>query len=129
MSNIVTITCQYTDKNIIKAAVKRCQAVLLGKDGEEVTEPAVGTHRFYSGNRTGIGVKLRGWEYPAVITDKTVEFDNHNGRWGQLDRLREFQQAYAVESVLAKARNSRQFCQVQENQLENGCVEILCTAY
>jgi hypothetical protein len=130
MSQVVVVECKITDLKAIKEAVKRCQASFVNAKGQTVSEPISEKHHLYSENVQGIGIKLDGWRYPAVVTaDGNLSFDNYRGAWGKLERLQAFQQAYAVESVLERARSSCRFVQVQENQLENGCIELLCTEY
>jgi hypothetical protein len=129
MSNVVTIQCEITDLACIKAAANRDKAKLVGADGVTVKEPVKAKHKMYSDTKTGVGVLLDGWRYPVVFNEKEAFFDNYNGRWGELEKLDLFKQAYAVESVLARARSSCQFASISESQLEDGRVEVLCTAF
>ena len=72
MSHIVTIKTEVRDAEAVRAACKR-----LGLD-----EPVQGTARLFSGEATGLLVKLPGWLYPAVADLGTgqVHYDNYEGR-------------------------------------------------
>ncbi len=51
--------------------------------------PVQGTVRLYSGEATGLIVRLPGWPYPAVVEPLTgtIRYDIFQGRWGALRAL------------------------------------------
>jgi hypothetical protein len=57
MSHVVTIQTKIHDPAAIAAA---CQRLNLAA-------PVQGTVRLYSGEATGLIVRLPGWQYPAVV--------------------------------------------------------------
>jgi hypothetical protein len=114
MSHIVQVQTQIYDHTAVVAACRR-----LG-----LPEPVHGTAQLFSGQATGLLVKLPGWAYPAVVETATgaVHFDNYNGLWGdpaQLDRL---MQAYACEKAKIEAR--RRGHQVVEQPLPDGSIKL-----
>ena len=74
MSHIVTVATRVHDPVAVAAA---CQRLNL-------PAPIQGTTELFSGQATGLVVKLPGWEYPAVIDalTGTVKYDNYGGAWG-----------------------------------------------
>jgi hypothetical protein len=73
MSHIVTIRTEVRDPLAVAAACRR-----LG-----LPEPAQGTAQLFSGEATGLLVKLPGWLYPLVLDTASgqVRFDNYGGSW------------------------------------------------
>ena len=114
MSHIVTIKTKVWDAEAVRAACRR-----LGLD-----EPAHGTARLFSGEATGLLVKLPGWTYPAVINTASgqVNFDNYEGRWGEQRHLDAFLQAYAIERAKLEARKRGH--SVFEQALPDGSVKL-----
>src|SRR5437870_4331059 len=96
MSHIVTIQTKVHDAAAVAAA---CQRLNL-------PAPVQGTASLYSGEATGLLVRLPGWQYPAVIDTLTgaVRYDNYSGRWGDSQHLDRFLQIYAVEKTKQEAR-------------------------
>lgn len=114
MSHIVKIQTQVRDAAAVQAACRR-----LG------LPPAVqGVSKLFSGQVTGLAVKLPGWHYPAVFDTDTaqVHFDNFGGRWGDQRELDRFLQAYAVERAKIEAR--KQGHTVNEQQLNDGSIKL-----
>ena len=74
MSHIVTIATEVRDPTAVAAACRRLA----------LPEPVHGTATLFSGEATGLLVKLPGWVYPAVFDTAagTVRFDNYQGSWG-----------------------------------------------
>jgi hypothetical protein len=89
MSHIVTISTKVRDPAAVAAACAR-----LG-----LPAPERGTAALYSGEATGLLVRLPGWLYPAVVdTDAgVVRYDNYGGSWGEQRHLDRFLQLYAVD--------------------------------
>jgi hypothetical protein len=89
LSHIVTITTKVHDPAAVTAACQR-----LG-----LAAPVQGSAKLFSGEATGLLVRLPGWKYPAVIEPLTgtVKFDNFSGHWGDQQHLDRFLQIYAVE--------------------------------
>jgi hypothetical protein len=96
MSHIVTIQTQLRDPVAIVAACRRLNW----------TDPVQGTATLFSGEATGVLVRLPGWKYPAVVDTATgaVRYDNYEGLWGDREHLDRFVQAHAVEMVKLEAR-------------------------
>jgi hypothetical protein len=96
LSHIVTIKTEIRDPNAVAAACLRLA----------LPEPVQGTAEIYSGNVTGLIVKLPDWLYPVVIDTATgqARYDNYEGRWGDERHLHRFLQAYVVERSRIEAR-------------------------
>jgi hypothetical protein len=114
MSHIVTVQTKLHDPQAITAACRR-----LG-----LAEAVQGTVELFSGEASGLIVKLPGWEYPAVVDPLTgvVRYDNYEGRWGEQKELDRFLQAYAVEKVKLESR--KKGFQVSEQALHDGSVRL-----
>ena len=105
---------QVRDPAAIRAACRR-----LGLD-----EPEQGTLKLFSGEATGLAVKLPDWQYPVVCDAATgqLRYDNFEGRWGAREELDRFMQAYAVEKCRAEARKRGHT--VTEQTLADGSVKL-----
>ena len=114
MSHIVEIRTEVRDAEAVKAAAKR-----LGLD-----EPIQGTFRLFSGEATGLGVRLPGWLYYPVFDLATgrASYDNYEGRWGDPRHLDAFLQAYAVERAKIEARKRGH--SVFEQPLADGSIKL-----
>jgi hypothetical protein len=114
MSHIVTIKTRVTDPLAVAAVCSR-----LG-----LPEPVHGTARLFSGEATGLLVRLPGWRYPAVCDTAAgeIRFDNYGGAWGVQSELDRFLQAYAVAKATAEAR--RQGHSVSEEALADGGIRL-----
>ena len=117
MSHIVTIKTEVRDPAAVAAACRR-----LG-----LPEPAHGTARLFSGEATGLLVKLPDWLYPAVLDTATgrVLFDNYNGSWGRQEHLDRLLQGYAIEKARIEARKRGHG--VVEQPLADGSVRLTIT--
>jgi hypothetical protein len=96
MSHIVVIGTKVYDSAALTAACRR-----LG-----LAEPVHGNVRLFSGEATGLSVRLPGWQYPIVIDSAagSIQYDNYEGRWGDLVELQRLLQMYAVEKAKLEAR-------------------------
>jgi hypothetical protein len=96
LSHIVTIKTEVRDQTAVAAACRRLA----------LPEPVQGTADLFSGQASGLLVKLPNWLYPAVIDTATgqIRFDNYNGVWGDQKQLDRFLQAYVVERSRIEAR-------------------------
>jgi hypothetical protein len=114
MSHIVTIQTKVHDPAAIAEACRRPQ----------LAEPVQGTASLFSGDATGLIVKLPGWEYPAVIDTASgvVQYDNYGGAWGRDEELHRFLQAYAVEKTRLEARKKGYV--VSEQALQDGSIRL-----
>lgn len=114
MSHIVEIKTEVRDVAAVRAACQR-----LGLE-----QPIHGTTRLFSGEATGVIVKLRDWKYPAVFDIESGEarYDNYNGHWGEQTQLNQFLQSYAVEKARIEAR--RRGHSVTEQQLADGSIKL-----
>src|SRR4051794_4040683 len=96
MSHIVTIKTQMRDAAALAAACRR-----LG-----LAEPVRETVQLFSGQATGLAVRLPNWQYPVVVDVDAAEiyFDNFEGNWGERAALDRLFQGYAVERTRLEAR-------------------------
>jgi len=114
VSHIVSIKTEVRDAAAVAAACRR-----LG-----LPPPEARTVRLFSGQATGLSVQLPGWNYPVVcnLASGQLQFDNHNGAWGEARELDKFLQAYACEK--AKLAAHRQGYAVYEQSLPDGSVKL-----
>ena len=114
MSHIVTIQTKVQDAAAITAACARLN----------LPTPVQGTAKLFSGECTGLLVKLPGWEYPAVIDTQTgqVKYDNFEGHWGDQQHLDRFLQMYAVEKAKLEAR--KKGYTVTEQAINDGSIKL-----
>ena len=114
MSHIVEIKTEVRDMNAVAAA---CQRLGLGP-------PAEGTAMLFSGEASGVIVRLPEWKYPVVFNTATgdAKYDNYGGSWGANAQLDRFLQAYAVERAKIEAR--RKGHSVTEQPLEDGSIKL-----
>jgi hypothetical protein len=96
VSHLVQIQTKLRDPAAIAAACRR-----LG-----LAEPAHGTARLYSGEATGLLVRLPDWQYPIVIDPAAgvIRYDNFGGQWGDQRHLDRLVQMYSVEKTKIEAR-------------------------
>jgi hypothetical protein len=90
----------------------------------QLPAPVVGTGKLYSGDVTGLILRLPGWEYPAVIDTLSgqIHYDNFGGRWGEERHLHRFLQMYAVEKARLEATRRGHVC--SEQQLADGSIRL-----
>jgi hypothetical protein len=114
LSHIVTIRTEVRDPAAVAAACSR-----LG-----LPEPVAGTARLFSGEATGLLVRLPGWRYPLVCDTAAgeVRFDDYGGAWGRREELDRFLQRYAVEKAALEAR--RRGHAVAEQLLPDGRIRL-----
>jgi hypothetical protein len=114
MSHVVTIQTKVHDPAAIAAACQRLN----------VAAPVRGTVQLYSGEATGLIVRLPGWEYPAVVEPLTgtIRYDNFEGHWGDQQHLDRFLQMYAVERAKLEAR--KRGLPVTEQALQDGSIRL-----
>jgi len=114
VSHIVSIQTKVHDPAAIAAACRRLN----------LEAPVQGTAKLFSGEATGLLLKLPGWEYPAVIDTAigTVKYDNFEGAWGDQAHLDRFLQMYAVERAKLEAR--KKGFTFSEQALQNGSIKL-----
>jgi hypothetical protein len=114
MSHIVSIQTKVRDPAAIAAA---CQRLNL-------PAPVQGTASLFSGEATGLIVKLPDWHYPIVIDTQSgeVRYDNFNGAWGDQQHFSRFLQMYAVEKAKLEARAKGYT--VSEQTLGDGAIKL-----
>lgn len=114
MSHIVHIKTQVRDVAAARAACQR-----LG-----LPEPVHETVGLFSGQATGLAVRLPGWQYPAVfdLAAGSASYDNFNGHWGDQREMDRFLQMYAVERAKIEAR--KQGHSVTEQPLTDGSIKL-----
>lgn len=114
MSHIVVIETRIHDSTALTAACHR-----LG-----LAEPVLGNVRLFSGDASGLSVRLPGWNYPIVIDTAagSIKYDNYEGRWGDQRELERLLQMYAVEKTKLEAR--KQGHCVYEHAREDGSIAI-----
>ena len=117
MSHIVQIRTEVRDPTAVAAACRR-----LG-----LPEPVHGTAQLFSGEATGLLVKLPDWLYPVVcdMASGTLVYDNYNGSWGRQEQLDRFLQRYALEKAHIEARKRGH--SVVEQALPDGSVKLTVT--
>jgi hypothetical protein len=117
VSHVVTIRTEVRDPDAVAAACRR-----LG-----LAAPAHGTAQLFSGEATGLLVKLPGWLYPVACDTATgaLRYDNYHGRWGADEHLGRFLQAYAVERARIEAL--RRGHSVVEQPLPDGSIKLTIT--
>jgi len=114
MSHIVVIETRVYDAAALIAACRR-----IG-----LAEPVHGNVRLFSGDATGLSVKLLGWRYPIVVdtADGSIKYDNYEGRWGDPEKLGRLLQMYAVEKAKIEARKQG-YC-VSEQARQDGSIVL-----
>ena len=114
MSHIVTIKTEVRDAEAVQAACRR-----LG-----LAEPIQETVKLFSGEATGLAVRLPDWQYPVVCNTASgqIRFDNFGGHWGNQKHLDAFLQAYAVEKAKIEARKKGH--SVAEQPLADGSIKL-----
>ena len=114
MSHIVTIKTEVRDHAAVSAACRRL----------ELPSPVSGTAQLFTGQATGLIVRLPDWTYPLVIdtANGQLRYDNYNGAWGDQAHLDRFLQIYAVERARIEAR--RKGHQVTEQALADGSIKL-----
>jgi hypothetical protein len=114
MSHLVKLETKLYDAHAVAATCQRLQ----------LAAPVEGTARFYSGEATGLLVRLPDWEYPLAIDTLTgtLRYDNFEGAWGDQQHLHRFVQAYVVEKAKLEAR--KKGYTVNEQSLENGSIKL-----
>jgi len=114
MSHVVRIQTEVREAAAVQAACRRL----------ELSVPRQGTHQLFSGEVSGIAVKLPDWKYPVVCDLATgqTQYDNYGGRWGEQRQLDSFLQAYAVEK--AKLESRRAGHSVTEQPLPDGSIKL-----
>lgn len=114
MSHIVHIRTQVRDMAAACAACRR-----LG-----LATPAQETVPLFSGQATGLAIRLPGWQYPAVfdLVGGNASYDNFSGHWGDQRELDKFLQMYAVERAKIEAR--KQGHSVTEQPLADGSIKL-----
>ena len=114
MSHVVEIRTEIRDPAAVHAACRR-----LG-----LPEPVHGTARLFSGEATGLLVKLPDWLYPVACDTATgqLRYDNFGGSWGRQEHLDAFLQRYALEKASLEAR--RRGHSVVEQALADGSIKL-----
>jgi hypothetical protein len=114
MSHILTIQTKLHDPAAVAAA---CQRLNL-------PAPVDGTATLFSGDATGLLIKLPNWVYPLVVNTTTGQaaFDNYQGAWGDQEHLDRFLQMYAVEKTKLEAR--KKGYSVSEHALNDGSIKL-----
>jgi hypothetical protein len=118
MSHIVVIETRVHDAAALIAACRR-----LG-----LAEPLHGNVRLFSGDATGLSVKLPGWLYPIVVdtADGSIKYDNYEGRWGEPEKLGRLLQMYAVEKAKIEARKQG-YCVTEQSRQDGSIVVQIAT--
>jgi hypothetical protein len=114
MSHLVVIETKVHDSATLTSACRR-----LG-----LAEPVHGNVRLFSGEATGLSVKLPGWRYPIVVDTAagSIKYDNYEGHWGDPAELGRLLQMYAVEKAKLEARQ-KGYC-VNEQARQDGSIVL-----
>ena len=115
MSHLVTIKTEVRCEAAVRAACQR-----LG-----LPEPTHGSVKLFSGEVSGLAIRLKDWVYPVVADLKTgqLQFDNFQGRWGDQQHLDTFLQIYAVERARSEARKRGHLC--TETAMPDGSIKLV----
>lgn len=92
-SHTTCVEVEIRSKEAFAASAQRIGGTVIGE----------GTHALFSSQEAGFAVRLPGWHYPIVLTDKGLKMDHYNGHWGNpkdIDRLVGY---YAIEAAREKA--------------------------
>src|SRR4051794_32178384 len=114
MSHIVSIQTKLTDPVAVTAACRRLN----------LPAPEQGTAQLYSGEVSGLIVRLPDWLYPAVVDTESgeIKYDNFSGAWGNPTELDKFIQRYAVEKTRIEA--AKKGFAIAEQSLDNGAIKL-----
>ena len=114
MSHIVEIKTEIRDPVAMSAACQR-----LG-----LASPQQGTATLFTQQVSGWIVELPNWRFPVVVDTGSgqVQYDNYEGRWGDVGQLNRLMQAYAVEKAKLEARKNGH--SVTEHSLQDGSVKL-----
>jgi hypothetical protein len=114
LSHIVTVKTEVRDHAAVAAACRRLA----------LSEPVQGTAELYSGQASGLLVKLPDWLYPVVIDTATgtMLYDNYGGCWGDEQHLHRLLQAYTVERTRSEARKKSYV--TSERSLDDGSILV-----
>ena len=114
MSHVVTIQARVRDAVALAAACRRLSLAV----------PIRETVALFSGQVTGLAVRLPNWQYPVVVDVDAgaVHFDNYGGEWGAQKELDRLLQAYAVEMTRLEARRKGLVC--TETLLQDGSIKL-----
>jgi hypothetical protein len=96
MSHIVTLNVKINDKETLRQVAEEDLGLSV-KLKETVT--------YFGGvKRTGMTVRLPGWNYPVMVMDDgELIYDNYNGRWGDQGQLNQLVQNYVIACVYKEA--------------------------
>lgn len=100
MSHTTTVELEIRSLSALRTACNE-----LGYSMTEDTDVTL-----YDGQRfRGTKVEIPGWNYPIVISQGKVHYDNYEGRWGDPKKLDALRQRYAVnvQKETARARGYR----------------------
>lgn len=119
MSHIVTVQTRIRD---VQALGQACEKLGL-------EPPILGKAKLYLTDAEGWKVKLTDWYYPIVVHPETGElfYDNYGGHWGDIARLHQLLQTYAVEKTRIEAR--RKGHRLIEQPLEDGSIRLTLQMY
>jgi hypothetical protein len=117
LSHVVTVKTEVRDYAAVSAACRRLQ----------LPPPTAGTAQLFSGEVSGLIIRLPDWAYPAVIDTTTgeVNYDTYGGAWGDQAELDRFLQIYAVEKARIEARKKGH--QITEQALADGSIKLTIT--
>ncbi len=84
-----------------------------------LSAPRHETVQLFSGEATGLTVRLPKWHYPVVcdLASGRLHFDNFGGRWGDQQHLDRFLQAYAVEKARSEDHESDVYLVATSNDI------------
>ena len=114
MSHIVEIKTEVRDPAAMELACQR-----LGLEN-----PQQGTATLFTQQVSGWIVQLPQWRFPVVVDAGSgqVQYDNYEGRWGEIGQLHHFLQTYAVEKAKLEAR--KQGHSITEQSLADGSIKL-----
>lgn len=96
MSHTTTVELQIRSMSALRTACNELGYAM--REDADVT--------LYDGQKfQGTEVKIPGWNYPIVISQGQVHYDNYEGRWGDPKKLDALRQRYAVNVQKEAARS------------------------
>ncbi len=91
MSHTQTVKVAISNKEAFKEAAKEVNAKSFSTEERDV--------RLYDSVQRGMFVHFTNWQYPVVVTNGELRYDNFEGRWGNESDLNAFRQSYATNVI------------------------------
>ena len=123
MSHITTATCRINDLQLLQ---KTCEFLQQETGRTDVYQQPrwVEDQRVGESRATGYAVNLENWQKPVIfdLEEGKVNYDNYDGRWGDVAVLDHLQQRYAAETLQQTAQQQGGY--YTETELEDGRLAV-----